>query len=487
MDEGNAAEGLSKSRSVLGDLTNQLGARRYSEREKNGIKSFNFNGENTAKRIRGENQVSVCSCTEINSLKDNVVLNISKILNGNRDLRVPDLSSAEGHCLKGSKVHAGDEDIKILDLDGGSDRQIINEMDVHNALIDSCEIGGIESVSLRSSDKIANENCNGPELMDLERERAANFAASEADGHCSKSDLLEKNELPGVTEVVHENKFASLGHAIRGNAVDLTINSGGELKLDCSKLSKRKNDSNLMDLDRGNALNSVNIEANDEVGDSFSADTSRTVSDTGGDCLHEGKDFYVDESKASLEYTQSDMNEYQNDGNVHNANNLVLRQCGSIDCTALPESQESRVFGVEGSMELKKGNECAYVSVGTNSLRACSCSFCTKAAYIWLDLNYQDIKARVSAMKKSQKEASMLAQKSIRSKAIEKDVAESFTRVSKLESNLMNQWRSLFQHMSGIWEEESNRLEARLLPLTGLREKCKTDLKLINATPSEKH
>ncbi|KAK4411655.1 hypothetical protein Sango_0238500 [Sesamum angolense] len=428
MDEGNAAEGLRKSRPVLGDLTNQLGARRYSERGKNGIKNFNFNGEHTAKRIRGGNQVSLRSCTEINSLKGNVVLHISKIPSENRDLSVPDLSSgfemdsAEGHCLKGSKVHGGNEDIKILDLGGGTGCQVTNEMDFHNALVDSCETGGIESDALPSRDKIANENHNGLELMDLERGRAAHFVASEADGHCSKSDLLDKNGLPGIAEVVPENKFASLAHAIRGNAVDLTINSGA------LKLMMR--------------------------GDSFSADTSRTVSETGVDCLHEGKDFDVDESKASLEYTQSDINEYQNDGNDHNANNLVWSHCGSIDCTALPELQETRVFGVEGSMELKKGNECAYVSVGTSSLRACSCSFCTKAAYIWLDLNYQDIKARVSATEKSRKEASMLAQKSIRSKVIEKNGAESFTRVSKLESNLMYQWRSLFQHMSGIWEEE---------------------------------
>ncbi|KAL0381614.1 UNVERIFIED_CONTAM: hypothetical protein Sangu_0225700, partial [Sesamum angustifolium] len=460
MGEGNAAEGLSKSRPVLGDLTNQLGARRYSEREKNGIKNFNFNGEDTAKRIRGGNQVSLRSCTEINSLKGNVVLHILKIPSENRDLSVPDLSSgfemdsAEGHCLKGSKVHGGNEDIKILDLGGGTGCQVINEMDFHNALVDSCEIGGIESDALPSREKIANENHNGPELMDLERGRAVHFVASEADGRRSKSDLLEKNGLPGIAEVVPENKFASLAHAIRGNAVDLTINSGGELKLDGSKLYKRKNDSNLMDLDKGNALNLVSVEANDEVGDSFSADTSRTVSETGVDCLHEGKDFDVHESKAGLEYTQSDINEYQNDANDHNANNLVLSHCDSIDCTALPELQETREFGVEGSTELKKGNECAYVSVGTSSLRACSCSFCTKAAYIWLDLNYQDIKARVSATEKSRKEASMLAQKSIRSKVIEKNGAESFTRVSKLESNLMYQWRSLFQHMSGIWEEE---------------------------------
>ncbi|XP_020554348.1 uncharacterized protein LOC110013074 [Sesamum indicum] len=295
---------------------------------------FNLTGEEP-KRVLGENQVSLRSCTEINSLKGNVVLNISRVPSENRDLSVPDLSSgfemdsAEGHCLKGSKVHGEYEDIKTLDLDGGTGRQIINEMDFHNALVDSCEIGGIESDAFPSMDKIANGDHTGPELKDLERGRAVNSVASEADGRCSKSDTLES-----------ANK-------------------------NCHPLEK-------------NALNLVSAEANDEVGDNFSADTSRIVSETGGDCLHEGKDFDADESKPSLEYTQSEINEYQNDQNDHNANNLVLSQCGSIDCTVLPESQESRIFGAEGSTELKKGNECAYVGVGTSSLRACSCSFCTK-------------------------------------------------------------------------------------------------------------
>lgn len=35
---------------------------------------------------------------------------------------------------------------------------------------------------------------------------------------------------------------------------------------------------------------------------------------------------------------------------------------------------------------------------------------------------------------------------------------ETINRASKLESHLMHQWRSLFQHMSAVWETESNQL-----------------------------
>ncbi|KAI3462053.1 hypothetical protein Pfo_018716 [Paulownia fortunei] len=501
MAERNTSVGFSKSRSVLGDLTNRLGKRGLSEREKSGVKSFNFNDKDIGKRLR----VSPRPCTEINSLKGNVVSSISNITNENRDANVLQFGCSavskssidaeadcnDGCCLKGknvvignSKVHGGSKDIKILDLGGETAvSQRVNELEVDNDLVDSCgEIGYFDDDALPNMDKIASQNYKSPNLTDLEGERAMHSIYTEADG-CGKLDLLKENEISGIAE----SKFASLNHTLRGNEFDLTRNGGVEIALGNSKISKGKNDLSLIDPSRGNALQSDNIEADDELGDSFPADSSRTVTETGGDCLHDGKDFDADESRASPEGTQSDINDYQHDGDDHNADNLVLSQCGSIDCTILPESQESRVFGVEKFMELKKGGECAYMGEGTDSIKACSCSFCTKAAYIWLDLNYQDIKARVSAIKKSQKEASILAERSNRSKVIEKHGAESFSRVSKLESDLMYQWRSLFQHMADIWEEEGNQLEARLLPLTDLREKCKTDLELIDAAPSEKH
>ncbi|KAL6539785.1 hypothetical protein OROHE_011556 [Orobanche hederae] len=107
---------------------------------------------------------------------------------------------------------------------------------------------------------------------------------------------------------------------------------------------------------------------------------------------------------------------------------------------------------------------------------------------MWLDLNYQDSKARLSVTKKSQKDASILAERSSRIKFSEKSGTESFIRASKSESHhLIYQWRSLFQRTSDIWEKEGNQLEASLLPLIEVREKCKTDSDLINAKRTGNH
>ncbi|KAL0311637.1 UNVERIFIED_CONTAM: hypothetical protein Scaly_2923300 [Sesamum calycinum] len=450
------------SRSVLGDLTNRIGKRGVSGREKNGITSFDCSDRDLVKRIRAAPRL----CTEINSLKGNIICGISRIPNENRDPSVPrssvgaDTDCIDSHCSKGknvatgnTKVHGGDKDIKILDISGGCFvSQSVDELDiVDNDLVDNTvDIVHPEDDALRPIDKIAGE-------YDL-----------------------------GMAEVVNENKFPSLEHSVDKNPVDLMIIGGGELELGSSKVSDEENEPNLLDLHRGNAVQCINVEENDELGDSFHADTSRTVSETGLDCPRDGKDCNGDEVNASPEGTQTDISSYNNDLDDQNADNFVLSQSGSIDCTILPDSQESRVFGVDRSAKLKKVDECAHMSGGPDSIRACPCSFCTKAAYIWLDLHQQDIKARLSAIKKSQKEAIILAERSCRNMVADKHGAESSSRVSKLESHLTYQWRSLFQHMADIWEEEGNKLEASLLPLAELREKCKTDLELLNSKLSDK-
>ncbi|CAF2037411.1 unnamed protein product [Brassica napus] len=81
-----------------------------------------------------------------------------------------------------------------------------------------------------------------------------------------------------------------------------------------------------------------------------------------------------------------------------------------------------------------------------DELRSCSCSFCLKAAYIWSDLNYQDIKGRLSVLKKSQKETSSLIQRN--SKEEPTDV----------EFDVMGQWTSLFLNMNDILAREGSRL-----------------------------
>ncbi|KAI3451134.1 hypothetical protein Pfo_007799 [Paulownia fortunei] len=491
MAEGSTSGGLSKSRSVLGDLTNRIGKRGFSGREKHRIKNFDFNDKDVVKRIC----VSPSPCTEINSLKGNVISGLSKIPNENRDPNVSgsgsnyvisknsidvDADCDGGHCVNGknvvmgnSKIYGGNKDIEILDLSGGGVvSQSVNELDVDN---DCAQIDYSKDDALPRMDKIATQNYIDSNV---------NSIATEADG-CGNLDSLKEKMILGIAEVVNENKCPCLEHSDRKNVVDSTIIGSGEYVVCSSKIYNEENDPNLIDLGRGDAIQSTNIKANGEFGHSFPADTSRTVSESGNDCLHDGKNCDAGEVNLSLEGTQSDINYYHNDVDGHNADNFVVSQSGSIDCTVMPESQESRVFGVDRSAKLKE-DECANMSGGTDSIKACSCSFCTKAAYIWLDLNHQDIKARLSAMKKSQKDASILAERSCRIKVTEKHGAESSTRVSKLESHLIYQWRSLFQRTADIWEEEGNQLEASLLPLTDLREKCKTDLELINAKMTEK-
>lgn len=63
------------------------------------------------------------------------------------------------------------------------------------------------------------------------------------------------------------------------------------------------------------------------------------------------------------------------------------------------------------------------------------------------------------ALKKSQKEANVLVQRSLRSQGIEQHHGQGNTnRISKLESDLMGQWRSLFLHMEDIFGRENSQL-----------------------------
>ncbi|XVF61666.1 hypothetical protein PTKIN_Ptkin08bG0148700 [Pterospermum kingtungense] len=68
---------------------------------------------------------------------------------------------------------------------------------------------------------------------------------------------------------------------------------------------------------------------------------------------------------------------------------LASSEGGCIEWSRLPKSssQSSRSFGLE---------RCVNLNPDVDRLKACSCSFCLKAAYIWSDLHYQDIKGRIA-------------------------------------------------------------------------------------------
>lgn len=146
-----------------------------------------------------------------------------------------------------------------------------------------------------------------------------------------------------------------------------------------------------------------------------------------------------------------------------------------LDCSRLPESQESRC-GLERCIG-QKGD--GFSNMCMDLIKACPCSFCMKAAYIWSDLHYQDIKGRIAAIKKSQKEASILVHQNSRDGAMGKYGQGSFEKFSNLESDLTGRWMSLFLHMEDIFVREGSQLERSLSTLKEVRDNCKID--------SEKH
>ncbi|KAJ0260730.1 DNA-directed RNA polymerase subunit beta [Hirschfeldia incana] len=124
------------------------------------------------------------------------------------------------------------------------------------------------------------------------------------------------------------------------------------------------------------------------------------------------------------------------------------------------------------------------VNMGDDDLiKSCSCSFCLKAAYIWSDLHYQDIKGRLSALKKSQKVASSLIQRNDQEKSKDLHALVNSVGAGKLEADLMGQWRSLFLSMGDILAHESNHLQNSFTTMKDLREDCKIDLERATKTP----
>nr|XP_043618495.1 uncharacterized protein LOC122590225 [Erigeron canadensis] len=144
-----------------------------------------------------------------------------------------------------------------------------------------------------------------------------------------------------------------------------------------------------------------------------------------------------------------------------------------LDVSRFPESQES-ICGLEKCIGQKGGDGSSSLSV--DLIKSCPCSFCTKAAYIWSDLHYQDMKGRIAAVKKSQKEAFILAHQNSRDVAAGRYGQGNFGNYSNLESDLSGRWKSLFLHMQDIFVHESNQLETNLSTLKELRDDCKTDL-----------
>ncbi|PON55009.1 DNA-directed RNA polymerase subunit beta [Parasponia andersonii] len=141
---------------------------------------------------------------------------------------------------------------------------------------------------------------------------------------------------------------------------------------------------------------------------------------------------------------------------------LASTGCGSSERSRL--SKQGSKSHELGRCSTLKGDGCGNLDFNEDFLKACSCSFCLKAAYIWSDLQYQDIKGRIAALKKSQKEANTLVHKSFTEKETDIHGQGNPIKLSRLESDLTGQWRSLFCHMEDILVHESNQLWKGKIP-----------------------
>uniref|UniRef100_A0A0D9VL50 Uncharacterized protein n=1 Tax=Leersia perrieri TaxID=77586 RepID=A0A0D9VL50_9ORYZ len=118
--------------------------------------------------------------------------------------------------------------------------------------------------------------------------------------------------------------------------------------------------------------------------------------------------------------------------------------------------------------------------------KSCACSFCLKAAFMWTDLNYQDSKGRLAALKKSIKFARSLGVRSQGNEYAGNAGRYNLKRVAEMEFELYQQQRSLFLHTENILIRESAQLHSSLVKLKELRENCKTDLEIVTGSSGAK-
>ncbi|XP_004504057.1 uncharacterized protein [Cicer arietinum] len=173
---------------------------------------------------------------------------------------------------------------------------------------------------------------------------------------------------------------------------------------------------------------------------------------------------------------------------INEMERCVVENLGSDKCAA--GVVEPRIVSSSNFPGLERCvNSDASAGVGVDLIKNCTCSFCSKAAYIWSDLHYQDVKGRLTALRKSQKEARLVVQKfsGINDTHTIINQQQGGIDPSNLESTLLHQWKSLFVHMENILGHESRQLESSFESLKDLRESCKNDLELSNTSNSGNH
>ncbi|XP_020089947.1 uncharacterized protein LOC109711359 isoform X2 [Ananas comosus] len=117
-----------------------------------------------------------------------------------------------------------------------------------------------------------------------------------------------------------------------------------------------------------------------------------------------------------------------------------------------------------------KGQSCV------NLDKSCTCSFCVKAAYMWTDLQYQDLRGRLAALKKSRGLARKLLGSCCDHEPARRTTSESSQQSADTEFQLMEQWRSLFLYTENALDRETSKIQSTLQRMGELRENCKKDL-----------
>ncbi|KAL1215479.1 hypothetical protein V5N11_021904 [Cardamine amara subsp. amara] len=148
----------------------------------------------------------------------------------------------------------------------------------------------------------------------------------------------------------------------------------------------------------------------------------------------------------------------------------------------LPSSQTVKSFNMNRCSNVDGMGIVNHDMEADNELRSCPCSVCLKAAFIWSDLQYQDIKGRLSVLKKSQKEACILIQRNGKAKPMDVYGSENSNNSTNQESDFMGQWTSLFLNMEGILARENNHLQNSFVAMKELRENHKINLEKASTT-----
>ncbi|KAF8411490.1 hypothetical protein HHK36_004042 [Tetracentron sinense] len=277
------------------------------------------------------------------------------------------------------------------------------------------------------------EDCNGKGLFSLNAKRLCGSLSSATGG-----ESVQGNVVSSISTIPNEIKepLSSLGGDSCISSVSVPAVSGKCDKARCSP--------------------SLIVE--EQFKDLTGGVTADLTSNETGSYLVNGESTHV----------------FRSYGKELSGGDLASNKSSSIGCSE-PSKPSGSKFEL-GRCTGLNGDGRANTSVGVDLLKACSCSFCLKAAYIWSDLHYQDIKGRVAALNRSQKEVSSLVERTCKHGNTDTYSQGNCNKSSKLEFDLMDKWRSLFLHVEDILVRETNQLQSNLLTLKELRGNCKMDL-----------